>query len=68
MDANNLRRLGVLPPTGPLPWRFRPLPATTVVFDSAPAATRYLADLQALRAEALEITPEGFRRFRLHLG
>lgn len=48
-------------------WRFQPMPGTSVLFDSAPAAARHLADLAPLAAEPLGLTPQGFRRFRLHL-
>ncbi len=48
-------------------WRFVPMPGTTVSFVSAPAAAAHLAELLPLKAEALEIGPDGFRRFRLHL-
>jgi 2',3'-cyclic-nucleotide 2'-phosphodiesterase/3'-nucleotidase len=66
--TDHIARLGVLPPATSLPWRFRAMPGTSVLFDSAPGAARYLSDLMPLHAEPLEITPEGFRRFRLHLG
>ena len=63
----HIARLGTIPPDAPPSWRFRPQPGTCVTFDSAPAALRHLGDLAALRPEPLELTPEGFRRFRLHL-
>lgn len=46
-------------------WRFTPLPGTTALFDSAPAAAAFLPE--GLHAEPLDLTPQGFRRFRLHL-
>lgn len=58
---------GEIPPPDPPNWRFRPMPGTSVCFDSAPGAASHLEDLAPLRAEALGITPPGFRRFRLHL-
>ncbi len=53
----------------PLPpnWHFAPLANTTAVFDSAPAAVAHLADLAQFAPTALDLTPAGFRRFRLHL-
>lgn len=63
----HIARLGTIDAAGPPNWRFAPLPGTTVLFDSAPAASQHLADLAPLRAEALDLTPTGFRRFRLHL-
>ncbi|MBC7737689.1 MAG: 5'-nucleotidase C-terminal domain-containing protein, partial [Candidatus Saccharibacteria bacterium] len=62
-----ISRLGTVA-RDPVPnWRFVPMPGTTVLFDSAPAASAHLTDLAPLTAEALDLTPTGFRRFRLHL-
>lgn len=47
--------------------RFLPMPGTSVIFDTAPAASRYLEEIAAFRPEPLGPTPEGFARFRLHL-
>ena len=58
---------GQIAPFGPPNWRFCPMHATTVLFDSAPAAAGHLHDLAPLRDESLELTSGGFRRFRLHL-
>lgn len=46
---------------------FLPLPGTSVTFDTAPEATRHLAEVAHLHPEPLGTTPEGFARFRLHL-
>jgi 2',3'-cyclic-nucleotide 2'-phosphodiesterase/3'-nucleotidase len=51
----------------PPPWHFMPMPNTTVVFDTAPRVESHLPSLTPLRATPLSITPQGFRRFRLHL-
>ena len=56
-----------LPLPGPANWHFRPMLGTTVVFDTAPAARRFIMDLAPLRAETLPTSRSGFRRFRLHL-
>ena len=48
-------------------WRFTPTPDTTVIFESAPAAVAHIAELSSMTPEALDLTPRGFRRFRLHL-
>ena len=63
----HIARLGTIPPAPSPNWRFAPMPGTTVLFDSAPAAAAHLADLAPLQAEALDLLPTGFRRFRLHL-
>ncbi|NBZ86704.1 bifunctional 2',3'-cyclic-nucleotide 2'-phosphodiesterase/3'-nucleotidase [Stagnihabitans tardus] len=65
--AGHISRLGALLPDAPPSWRFRPQPGASVTFDSAPGALGHIAELSAMRPEALELTPEGFRRFRLHL-
>lgn len=65
--CDHIGDLGTIRAEARAPWRFRPLPGTSVLFDSAPAAADHLADLATLRPEPLDITPEGFRRFRLHL-
>ena len=48
-------------------WAFTPLGDTTVIFETSPQAEAHLADLSGLRPEVLDLTPAGFRRFRLHL-
>lgn len=53
------------PPAAPN-WRFAPTPGATALFDSAPAATAFLPDL-GMTVEPLDLTRDGFRRFRLHL-
>ena len=65
--TEHIAQLEEIPPDGPPSWRFCPLPGTSVLFDSAPGASHYLGELRALKPEPLEITPDGFRRFRLHL-
>jgi 2',3'-cyclic-nucleotide 2'-phosphodiesterase/3'-nucleotidase len=64
---DHIAKLGTIPAASPPNWRFAPMPGTTVLFDSAPAAAHHLSDLAPLRADALDLTPTGFRRFRLHL-
>ena len=65
--GDHIGRIGAIAAAGPAPWRFRPMPGTTVTFESAPVAGRYLHEMAALRPEPLGLTPGGFRRFRLHL-
>lgn len=45
---------------------FRPLPGTSVLFQTGPGAERHLPDLAAA-VEPAGICPEGFLRLRLHL-
>ena len=63
----HIARQTPIPEAGPPNWRFAAMPGTSVLIDSAPGATHHLADLAALRPTALDLTPAGFRRFRLHL-
>lgn len=48
-------------------WRFRPMPGTSVVFDTSPLAERYLADPPHLELTPLHRTQDGFLRLRLTL-
>lgn len=52
---------------GPAPWRFTPLPGTSLIYDTAPAARAHLADVAPLRIEEAGPAPGGFTRFRIHL-
>ena len=56
-----------LPPAGPPNWHFAPISGTTVLLHTSPDATGHLPDLVTLAPEPLNLTPDGFRRFRLHL-
>lgn len=60
-------RHATLPRPGPANWQFRPMPGTTALFQSAPAASTFAADVAGRRLEPLGLEPSGFRRFRLHL-
>lgn len=55
-------------PIPPIPrpgWSLVAAPGTSVLFDTAPAATNHLGDLHHLDLEPLGFTPEGFLRLRL---
>ena len=62
-----IAKTGRIGPPGPPNWRFCAMADTSVLFDSSPAAAAHLGDLSPLQADALTLTPQGFRRFRLHL-
>ena len=53
--------------SSPPNWRFLPIGGTSAIFETAPQAESFLAELGAMAAEPLDLTPHGFRRFRLHL-
>lgn len=48
-------------------WRFRPMPGTSIVYETAPGAHAYLDEVSPLRAEPSGETADGFARFRIHL-
>ncbi|WP_103332339.1 bifunctional 2',3'-cyclic-nucleotide 2'-phosphodiesterase/3'-nucleotidase [Pseudotabrizicola formosa] len=48
-------------------WRFRPMPGTSVVFDTSPLAEPYLSSQPDLTLTPLFRTPDGFLRVRLTL-
>lgn len=48
-------------------WSFKPMPGTSVVFETSPIAASHLDEVPQLRLEPLDLLPSGFRRFRLRL-
>ncbi|AGT09257.1 bifunctional 2',3'-cyclic-nucleotide 2'-phosphodiesterase/3'-nucleotidase [Paracoccus aminophilus] len=48
-------------------WRFRAMPGTTVLFDTATEAASHLAEIAAFRPEDLGVTESGLLRLRLSL-
>ncbi len=58
---------GTVDPRAAEVWRFRPMPGTTVLFDSAPAAARHLPALGRGDITVAGPGPGGFLRFRLAL-
>ncbi|WP_051476383.1 bifunctional 2',3'-cyclic-nucleotide 2'-phosphodiesterase/3'-nucleotidase [Paracoccus sp. J39] len=59
-------RRRVLAPDSRAGWSFRPLPGTSVLFETGPAAALHLDGLSA-RVEPAGMGPDGFLRLRLHL-
>jgi len=64
--AAYVARCGLVTPVTRPVWRFASVPGTSVLFDSAPAATAVLDGVHGLRIEAAGMAPDGFARFRLH--
>lgn len=58
---------GTIDPSADANWRFAPLPGTSVLFDTGPKATDYLADVRGVAIEAAGEGPDGFARFRIAL-
>lgn len=61
----NAGRIGAAPVVAH--WRFKPLGGATVMLHAAPAASRHLHEIAELRPEPLDLLPNGYQRFRLHL-
>ena len=57
---------GGIPAPGPANWRFKPMPGTSVLFDTAREAVDFVCDMPGV-LQPLSLTPEGFMRFRLNL-
>ncbi len=58
---------GQVRPVHPPNWSFVPMPATSVLFDSSPAASAYLDSVEGLRIEPAGDGEPGFARFRIRL-
>jgi 2',3'-cyclic-nucleotide 2'-phosphodiesterase/3'-nucleotidase len=58
---------GTPPPPRTAGWRFRPMPGTSVLFDTSPLARACLDDAAPLPLTPLGRTPDGFLRLRLDL-
>lgn len=57
---------GTISPRADSNWSFAPMEGTTVLFDTGPAATAYLGQVDA-NIEAAGDGPDGFARFRISL-
>jgi len=62
---DHVARSPIIAPQAAATWRFKPMPGTTVLFDSAPAAMPHAAKVAGL--EPVGMQPTGFLRFRLRL-
>lgn len=58
---------GTINPTARHNWRFRPMPGTSVLFDTGPKAMDYLDQLHGLKIVPAGAGPGGFARFRIEL-
>jgi 2',3'-cyclic-nucleotide 2'-phosphodiesterase / 3'-nucleotidase len=60
---------GTITPTADANWSFAPAGGATVLFDTGPAAAKYLADIQSrgLKIAAAGDGPDGYARFRITL-
>ncbi len=58
---------GTINPTADANWTFKPLPGTTVLFESAPKAKDFLGAVKGVKIEDAGDGAEGFHKFRLLL-
>jgi len=59
--------LGTVSPSADANWSFAPMAGTTVLFDTGPAATAYLDDVQGVAITPAGDGPDGFARYRIAL-
>ncbi len=58
---------GTISPRADANWTFKPMPGTTVLFDTGPAAKAYADDVPGVTIEEAGDGPDGFARFRISL-
>ncbi|MHA7874665.1 bifunctional 2',3'-cyclic-nucleotide 2'-phosphodiesterase/3'-nucleotidase [Roseivivax sp.] len=58
---------GTISPAADANWTFAPMPETTVLFDTGPAAAQYVGDVKGVEIEETAEVVEGFQRFRISL-
>ncbi|MDP2581572.1 bifunctional 2',3'-cyclic-nucleotide 2'-phosphodiesterase/3'-nucleotidase [Shimia thalassica] len=58
---------GTISPRADANWSFAPLPDTTVLFDTGPAAAAYSDKVEGVEIEPVGDGPDGFARFRITL-
>lgn len=58
---------GTINPSADANWKFKPLPGTTVLFDTGPKASDYIGDVKGVMIEPAGDGPDGFARFRISL-
>ncbi len=58
---------GTIEPTADANWTFAPLPGTSVLFDTGPAAAQYVDDVKGVTIEPAGDGDDGFARFRIGL-
>jgi 2',3'-cyclic-nucleotide 2'-phosphodiesterase/3'-nucleotidase len=58
---------GTIDPKADANWRFAPLPGTSVLFDTGPAASKYADGVPGVQIEPAGDGPDGFARFRIGL-
>jgi 2',3'-cyclic-nucleotide 2'-phosphodiesterase/3'-nucleotidase len=58
---------GTISPSADANWTFAPMPGTSVLFDTGPAAQAYVDAVEGVSIEAAGATDDGFARYRISL-
>ena len=58
---------GTISPAADGNWTFAPMDGASVLFDTGPGGAAYAADVPGVTLEPMEVTPDGFQRYRLSL-
>ena len=58
---------GTISPSADANWTFAPMPGTTVLFDTGPAAEPYIDAVEGVSIESAGETEDGFARYRIEL-
>jgi 2',3'-cyclic-nucleotide 2'-phosphodiesterase/3'-nucleotidase len=58
---------GTISPTADANWTFAPMPGTTVLFDTGPAAADFIDGVEGVDIEPAGEGPDGFARYRISL-
>ena len=58
---------GTIQPSADANWTFAPMPGTSVLFDTGPAASQYVDDVKGVTIEPAGDGDDGFARFRIGL-
>ncbi|GAB4525617.1 MAG: bifunctional 2',3'-cyclic-nucleotide 2'-phosphodiesterase/3'-nucleotidase [Roseibium sp.] len=58
---------GTINPSADANWKFRPIPETTVLFETGPGGTEHAASVEGVRIEPAGDGADGFARYRITL-
>lgn len=58
---------GTVSPSADANWSFAPMPGTSVLFDTGPAAADFIDQVEGVRIEPAGEGPDGFARYRISL-
>ncbi|MCR8725957.1 bifunctional 2',3'-cyclic-nucleotide 2'-phosphodiesterase/3'-nucleotidase [Frigidibacter sp. SLM-1] len=58
---------GTINPSADANWHFKPLPGTSVLFDTGPKGKDYIGDVKGVKIDPAGDGPDGFARYRITL-